>query len=382
VSPTLIRALDAANFQEPALLITIRNVTSTNVGDLATSTHDETKHYVVKLAREMQYISFSRPGDNEVLATVIDLSRESVRRTVYNWCRGKVARDGNLYTESGVPSDYYFGDYADVSFISGSTATTEVKVDREMFAKEPAGWKKWLVGQFFESKPFDECHFRRRLLLCGLVFAPLLLTLGMVVRVIALAYCLFVGMRDIDWRGMLPFEDTLPIPHHRKSFWLHDKHGRSRWWGFFLVNPMTLILTPLVGWIFVRYILSEHHGHSAERYRFIHWGFWQTVLYVDGAIVGLALAICLIVFAVISVAFVADFLSSKLGGSSERGRKRAKRRQKQQETERGRMFKELEAMTCTTGATKATLDALPSEKRTLVLRFNALKGAVCKPFAR
>lgn len=353
LSRELITMIRDRGFKQPYLMLTIRHVEATTRYDKPFTRRTDTAHVVVPLEQELAYIAFSRPGTNEVIATVVEPTSTNSIRRLDSWVKHPGGSfDDTIFDEDGAGR---YDDFAWIPHIDTHCVQT-VEVDKRMFAEPRSGWTKWLVDKFFDTSPKDECHFRRNFLL-SLLFAVVALTVGMAIRIIAMAAVLVAGIRQINWRGLDPFEfseDGWPVDTYEKrtSIWLHNREGKLASWPFLLFNPVTLVIGPAIIWLFVPGM-----------------AWWQAQLSLFAGLI--ALGILVVAFILIFAGIDAIFNKKPSKAQADTGDQKLKK-----------LLGELEAMTCSTAAVNPQLGALPKSKQTIALRFSDLKGRVCKPFVK
>jgi hypothetical protein len=368
VTPALIEACQQHNFKKPTLALAVRTRRSEYLpGDHSEEQWTQTATQFVRLDAEMTYVTFTQPGDYEIRATVVDIHDKSAAKTL-STC-------GDLFNQDGTSRL----DLVGVPTIEEAVAYESVVVPSEMFAKEPPAWLKRIVGVFYEKPARDQCQFRRRVLATFGFAIPLMLTLGMAFRILVGVVGLVLGLRKYRWKGLRPFQDTLPLGD--SSIWYTDEFGSADPVRFplWFLNPFTLTVLPTI--VFGIMHVRKHHGTSQATYQLNTMGWWHVVAWVDGSLVALVVAIAAIagIIALISTLVSAVTHSDSL---VKRRRNARLRRQQEEAAATRRIYTALSAMTCTTASSDVRVSALPSKKRTVRLRYNEAKAAVCKPFAR
>lgn len=345
--PALVERFKDMNYKHPALLLVVRAPQRSAWGEHMVLDYTETKRWLVSLDKFVAYISFSRPGENEVCVTVLDIRNEEdlehadklvkEASTVLN-------KAGELTERTGWLKHINVG------------KLLEVHIPQEMFAPPPPIAFRWLVKQYYESKAYDQCHFRRRLLLSALVWTPLALTIGLAIRLTALLAALALGLREIEWSGLNPFNmGNLPWPEYSmRSYFLHNRDGH-----LYPLWPLGLIANPLV--LFAFWLL----GRLAFK---LSW--WMTIAAEAGTIGALAL-LGLVVWLVL-------LLVRRQPSYDVQAARRRQEREKEAQANRAR----LAALDALAYDRPLTMEALPPKYHTVALRFNQLKARVCRPFAR
>jgi hypothetical protein len=251
-----------------SLLITVRALVSTGFEGFESTEQVETKRWLVRPKDRTAYISFSRPGRSQIYATLVEISNESDHKVV----REQQRAEHRVLNERGQLID---GRVRHINI----GALLEVEVLPEMFAPPPPAFLQRIAMLFSESRPYDQCHFRRRLIVNFFIVIPLLLTLGIAFRLVILAGALALGLRGIIWRGMLPFNlDDIPWSQGGRSVYLYNRQGyrRRQWWLGYLLNPTAILIAA--------YLFG----------RVLRLTWWLALVYGAGSI-GLAVGIIVLV---------------------------------------------------------------------------------------
>jgi hypothetical protein len=392
VTPGLTQLIEQHEVAKPYLMIVVRPFTQAgggidDGGERAYSR--ETHRYFVPLTQELQYVAFSRPGLNSVFATVVWNSDGKgalhLRRAFppgsgsYNTLTFDGAGELRRLRHFDRTSNRV--DYTGQLLHEVSDELT-VSVPEEMFAKEPPQWAKDYIGKFADDQAFDQCHFRRRFLL-GLAFMPIYFVAAYMVRFAFLALCLLFGMPGMQLRGFVhPLQWGIKdvVDSTGDPVWWFHKDGRTRnplVWPF---NPVTILLVTLV----ILGVSSFHVTRNEQVVHWLGWSWWEclglSVLIHLGVV-----AVGLVGFLLIGLISLLPFerLNKRLNESSKRRsrtkqeRSAAELKEAQEATKRA-----LEQMICSAASSSVSVSALPQEKRTIRLRFQATKQKVCKPFAR
>jgi hypothetical protein len=103
---------------------------------------------------------------------------------------------------------------------------------------------------------------------------------------------------------------------------------------------------------------------------------------VSGSLFQTIITIMIAVFVV--VVLVVGLLASSAIANAKASRAEKKEQEKKEREERQKLAlrKDLEQLACSSASHKVSVSALPKERRSVALRFQALKSQVCKPFAR
>lgn len=412
LSDGLIRMIKERNFKKPYVLLIVRSITPTVSADYSIDEYRDTLIRAVPLTAEMSYISFSRPGRNEICAVVVDLA-DKASATVIARLQATAGsryyyRDDDFVNPSGMSADYTMLHHDGTSkrdAFDGSVewievnAAVEVVVPKEMFAPPPPAWLKKLVKAYFRTGEFDQCHFRRRAIVSGLASA-IWMPIAFVVKVLAILVALFLGLRKIPYKTILrPLElnPVTPITDAMKSVWYYKKpdeynNADKRSLLVCIYSLPVLALLPLVVYAAAKLLVLI--DGAEKNFPFLKLSLGEAYLYTIAWIVVVPAVVA------ISIGITAGWgwLLSKSGilkswsksslNLAHRKRERAEREaaaQRQAEEDRAAaLLRELQAMTCNlaTNPGEVSLAALPREKQTIRLRLSELKTQVCRPFAK
>lgn len=427
ISRETAEMIEAEGILDPQLLIVIEQ------------NGQELERYVVPLEDQMRYIQFRRPGTNVIHATVMwqpDDEEPSVKEIVTGRTDSGLYRAQMLsmkrpetealeakaqslrrkqrdvdaedaeYVVLQTEIDQIEAEVAEKRFSESPEVSVradfdtikridaefqlDVVVPEEMFAKEPPRWMKWLGTRYstWQSAARDQCDLRRRAIITGFtlpfVWAWLaikntvmfLAVAGVVllVEIINLgqiAALLLLGARNINYKPLNPFDEEVndfvkDIGKDLKpSFWWTKKVKSDD--GFYeykyeLRHPVLLVVNPPV----VLALAAIAFG----LYLLLSTALFHLIV---GIIGGLFLSIVLIVGVLASEAAANNRATRALRREQE-----AKERKERREA---LLRKDLEQLACSSASRDVSISALPKERRTVALRFQALKVKVCKPFA-
>lgn len=322
----------------------------------------EVDQRVVPLGQAMEYIEFYSPGNHRIFGCLVWNSgcyrkekdaRENLVSDLRNY--------RHLYTHL-VNSGGSFKKpvYSHPDLDHGSV---DVIVPDGYFAKEPTAWEKWWVNLWYESKPVNQCHFRRRRLLAYSIQPPVILTWILLKTLIMsgeILLLLLCGIRGIKFDALLrPFRygiDWDCVPHNKTSVFLTDSSGKDR-------HPILFFFIPMVQLVILVFL------------GLVKWGLSWLGLSIGSTLLWL-LAINVIVILGI---FVVNMLGGldKLFPEETKEQKAARRK-----LELERLYAEYQDMICSGLALQPSVSSLPSKRRTVYLRFQEFKSKVCLPFAR
>ncbi len=399
VQSDLIKELKQKGYVDPHLLLVVRYSESRSVSDGITYvTWHDTARYLVRLTNEMQYVSFKRPGANQVTAAIVDVSKGAPRTKLEMGFYAAVLDKSNGRYEY----DITHGDGSFRSEIRGApvldvTSTLDVEVPREMFAPEPSEWIKTIVGRFFTSRPYDQCHFRRRTI-ASLIWLPFFVVLGTIFKALSLIAALVWGLRKpavghlfkpLHGRCLGVWEDS-----DKTSIWFHKKEHQydrvqTQDFPWFLLNPFTFTVPPALLYAIFQINVTRGKGELEHVENVANWGWWKTFFVVNGVLIGAFAAIVIVGFLLIVGIRLINRIQNDPEASKHRQEKATdKKREKEairvrrNATRQEVILRELESMVCgSTPTSEADLHALRKDKQTVSLRFSDLKSRVCRPFA-
>jgi hypothetical protein len=364
----------------------------------------ETSRYLVPLAAEMAYISFSTHGSNSVTACIVKgeegMSNHDLKRLflaqepngdfskkIFGWENSELAtghheRKTRLFKYEA----WILQDVVD---------DLTLEVPAQMFAKERAQWIQDYTSKFYSHDPFNQCKMRWRVG-WGMVYLVPYLLIAFFARVIELVVAGYLGLRGIQLKGFWhPFKYRIidVVSGCERSIWTHDKEGDIRPLWRLPLNPVTPVILALV--IFGLGSIKTPHENAPDA-RWLGWG-WQKALAVSvgvhvaiSAVVLLAMLITVIALAVVSFT-TGNKVTNNVGSTvkrfwtstnATRKHNRDVRTERQRKADAAALKQALLDMTCTNEAAKVSIDALPEGKRTVRLWAQNNKRKVCKPYAR
>lgn len=428
ISRKTAEMIEAEGILDPQLLIVIEQ------------NGQELERYVVPLEDQMRYIQFRRPGMNTIHATILwqpddeeasvktilekrhdngqymadtlDVQRpqvkaleakcQSLRREQLDLDEStetyatlsaqidQVEAEVKAAQASETPEVNIRALFDSIKRIGGEFQL-DVMVPEEMFAKEPPRWMKWLGTKYayWNNAARDQCDLRRRALFTlftlpfywawraikavgitiFVVFAYTVMEVFMIAQ--AVPYLVF-GARNINFHAMRqPIDEygraRLNIGENLKpSFWWTKKVEDSEGLGGYkyeLRHPVLLVLNPPV--------LLTLAAIAFGLYQLLSQSLFQIILTV---MIAVFLAVVLIVGVLAT-----EKAASKREARALKREQEAKERKERQQAE---LRKDLEQLACSNASREVSVSALPRERRTVALRFQALKSQVCKPFAR
>lgn len=389
-----LKKLKKCGVNKPHVLIVVKN-----------SSHEYRQ--LVPIGQVMAYVQFHRPGENTIHAAVVWHEKDNVRQLksffLEKYRSGTYENEVLRYDEElGFREDWYSLEQECNYHRLDGTASIAVIVPGEFFSKEPSRIERWWVNLFFEHRPIDQCHFRRRRMLAYSVQPFAVLAWAIVItiaRFIGALVLSIAGMRGTDWSPVIhPFRyPTGDIKKQVKKgnsvFW-RNKGGTKHPWYVLILTPPVYVIT--VTLLILGGLLAQFFSLASM----MPWWYYA----VAGVILPLAIitvaaviyAILTLVWAVLT-ALIFKPITNWFASNSDAweqmkqkrrqlARERKKRKQRAAEEklliERAAIHKELEEFLACNGELQPSINALPIAKRTVYLRFLDLKAQICKPYAQ
>lgn len=342
----------------------------------------EESRYCRPLTSQMAYIEFRNPGKHLILAGI--MNRDYNKKSFLSVCRHY--NGYNIYNDhilNGNNKDLEFcRDYTktfdDCGNFTSMQASLTVSIDEKLFAPKPADYD--LVCQFFDTKPIDQCHHRKRRFLAYF----LLLTVAPLTYLWRLAWflpwLLLTGLYTRNWRWFLhPVKENWrgeDVPMFFAYTNYRDKDGKPQKkpaWRIMTHWRMMLFIWPTL--LLILYaILELLSGILLFLLNFLV--NYQTAFSFIGTLTLTIMSIILIVAMTYVMAW------SKITKHYRRWRIDRQETQKQLRRQaRKQLTQELRQLGCDLTPKEVSLTALPKDKQTIYLRFSALKARVCRPFA-
>lgn len=310
------------------------------------------------LDQEMTYLSFQRPGDNRVLATIVRGSIGYLRNQY-------LSRDRNFYRMPVL-------DYSGSDFLPHvepvSLVRMVVNIPEGVFAPEPSAWMKWWVNLFYEDEPRDECGFGKRQLFAFTIQpAQVAIIVGfsfLATSLAVLGYFLAGRVKGFAFRQCFGFLRD-PIFGWRSIFSMLDDTEYA--------------FTPVVSFKGRKIRLLACVPFTPIYPVFIAALYFHTWIGLQ-TLGTLPMVVAAGVFIPVAVLGILDLMYYFLGNKAYD--ETMEQRRKQREEKESRLLEEkLNALVCQ-GDNTPSISSLPPKKRTWHLRFLALKAIVCRPYAR
>jgi len=310
---------------------------------------------VVPLDQAMEFIEFRSAGEYRIFGFVIWVQSD-MRPS-------KKLNDLREYIEK------YCSSYRSIEFIHErleqnsitsrdiEMGSADIVVPEGYFAKEPSRFEKWWVNLWYESKPKNQCQFRKRRMLAYSIqpfvvifyatFKSLLL-FGQILLFI------LIGARKIKYSAFLhPFTYELlewEVKDEKWTSWFFtDSSGKERNPVYFFFVPMVQLILSVISLIFAKRV-----GGS-----FLWW--------LAGLNAVIALLIVVILFDLMKRFFPEE--------TEEEVRAR-----RQRELEKA--YAEYQDMICVGVPLRADIAALPVRRKTFYLKFRNFQRRVCLPFSK
>ena len=377
ITEELVQTIADLHYTNPHVILIVASRHKETYGKKSTIAYKATKVYAIDLrATPKAYVQFSRPGDNVIIAAVVDLNKEYRLRDVSEWSRQPSRMYFTVNEKKQILEYLDSFDEPIASFIQ------RVNIPKEFFAKPPRKFTKGLVTQFFPAYAVDQCHFKKRVGISVLLSIPVQIY-GVFARLVTLLYGLFMlerGMRVKSFFALNPHDFARGF---ESSFWLEDKNGKSRvsFWKYLsppalVVYAFLLALAVLVLSIIPTVVLLVKYDDPFGE--FFTWGeFLITALIGDG-IAAVIIGLIWLVASYDGREFIADaywWIATRLRNKSLHGEARSEKAKLSAE-------QQLIAQLTQRAQASATITTPEDVKdNTIKLAFYNLKMKVCKPFA-
>lgn len=370
LTPELMQHLAAGRIHNPFMLIVVmkdgidvgRQIVPLDQGGTRLEFYEPGTHFIHTLIvkTSSRFETTSKSASREILDALLNVERN---KFIYN---GKLS--AGLVTQATASGYNHVADLVSTKF-----KERKVVIDSEFFAPDPPAWLAWWVNLWFEGKQKNECHLRRRMIPAFSIQPPAVALWILMRGIVGVIYAIILAL--IGWKHI-----TLkPIIH---PFNLNLSHINSRWDSLSLANHrgywttrwdvpiVRIILTPLT-WVIV----------VAPLYLFtcVFPSFGIQLLMWTGIILGIM---------ILCVAVV--FITARVLGSKSFDKIREQRRRFREEKEVAKL--ELESLhikqkyvhlVCGAGGpSDGHLSSLPKPLQTFHVRFLALTGRVCRPYAK
>lgn len=213
----------------------------------------ETSRQIAPLEQLMDYVQFLKPGKNTIVATIVWGDSEKPHDL---WKKYLCKENGKYWTKLIYP----YTQNRMAIFILPSDSLEEAEIDvevpKELFAKEYPKWLQKWVNLWYETKPKDQCHFRRRMI-PAFTIQPLMVLLWLVSKtllgsVIALAL-LLSGIRKVGFKAIIhpwkrDFEDVWVFTEDSifSRKWKDEKGGEHQIWFLLPLAPIFYVALFLI----------------------------------------------------------------------------------------------------------------------------------------
>jgi hypothetical protein len=332
----------------------------------------EERRYCRPLTDQMAYVEFRNPGEHLILAGVMYNGYNKKRfLNIDQRCNGYNVYSHNLIYKENENWRLANSCLQDLGQ-SDMRASLSVNIDEKLFAPKPVDYD--LVGRFFDTAPIDECHHRKRRFLAYFM----LLTVAPLVYLFRLAwflpFLLLTGLYARNWRWFLhPFRETWSNEEYLFAYAEYrDKDGKlqqkptwrqlTHWRMIFFIWPTLLCV--LCAILELLLLLLKFLA-----------GYWALFSFIGTIAMALA-AILLIV----AMTYVMTWSRIKKRYRQWRTDRQEAQKQLRRQA-RKQIVRELRQLGCDLAPKEVSLKALPRQKQTVYLRFNALKAQICRPFA-
>lgn len=324
----------------------------------------------------MAYVSFRMPGKNRIFAYISQIKPINIMERYQNKFSTNVVSDGEYATFilGGTFTDQVKESYVDennclhtkwiekeiVIPTQPHADPVDVDVPAEYFAKEPPQWEKDWVLWLLKDKGIDQCAFRKRRFFAYLPFLqPLIFVLSLSIKLVFTLISLLFGLRGFSLKYLL----------HPLTYDLSDMHSSQHSHGicdggsiFVRPEPERFSHELKTGREIVEYLIVRFWSLPFMPAIFVPLSliiYYHKFAILLGGLGALFTLIFIIILGVTgALAALVNLIADKfvavtnIGGTNE-----------------------IEDLICTGDPTRKP------KKRSLKLRYMALKSQVCKPFA-
>lgn len=339
----------------------------------------EVNRHLVPLDQMMEYVEFQRPGKHTIFGTIVwgypGQSKKNLRKNF-------LGRDGCKVIDEFELEGEFLKDRLPVG-CHAEFVELDVIVPAEFFAKEPPAWEKRWVNLWFETRPRDQCQFRKRRFVAYTIQPPAVLFWLMIkflIEFFTATGLLLAGMRNVDLDPLIhlwkkDIDDVwvnVRVDVRRGkcgSVFVYNKNGRKR--------PMIVWAFMPAVWVSVFGVLLYLRFTSSFD---MSWLALMTTTVVLPLILLGALTIFVSLLDAVrygTSSLVDRFIKTE---SDEKKTRREAEKLRQLKITLEKQYTQLQAITCD-GPVTVNLKALPKERQTVYLRFKDLKAKVCRPLA-
>ncbi|MFA6594340.1 MAG: hypothetical protein WCT16_03735 [Candidatus Buchananbacteria bacterium] len=369
LSPEQIERLKAEE-KEAKILITVLHIKQRGIKDYY---YEEESRKVLPITEGSTFISFRNPGRHIICAGIIDVvsySPESYlkiqrRYAGFNDYNYPIINTTTAFMGKGTAEG--IGMYDHRLLTPEDFALLEVDVDEKSFAPEPRDYR--LVNYWFDTKPIDQCHHRKRRFLAYFLTITLL-PIMQILKVWAFAIGnVFVGVTLINWRSIfkpLTYGAFCDI-YYSKILNYIGKNGEiktKKWWKV-LLNWRFIIgyacLLPFIATLIAT-----------------NWLLLFATLCCLGFVSGSAAVIGRLIDKYQSKPRF-DRIQRKIEKRIKKEKLLEQKQNEEEELRKQKQARELERMACSLLPEEISYATLP--KKPVRLRFQHLKSKVCRPFA-
>jgi hypothetical protein len=259
----------------------------------------------------------------------------------------------------------------------------KVNIDQEFFAPAPPAWLSWWVNLWFESKQKNECHFRRRMITAFTIQPPMILLWILLRAVCGVVFALTLALIGWRWISLVPIlrPFALDLKNINANWASHSIGMAEGYWTIGRKSGEQFKKFPVLLRILLMPILWVSVGLISY---FLVYRFHEVGIVIAMTICFVVLAVILTGVAAFIVRMVKDWLENtayeryQLQNAREAEQILLKKQRSQDKIKR----KFVELVCGVGGPSDGYLTSLPPRHQTILVRFLALKGRVCRPYAK
>jgi len=353
----------------------------------------EVERKLVPLKQGGVRLEFYEPGSFTLYTAIVkaDQKHDSIGQSVAGLALEPLVSSNRKIFEDGLPcmknirGEYcdYYRDEDRVRPLVENFEKYTVNIDPSFFAPDPPKWLQWWVNLWFEGKEKNECHLRRRLIPAFTIQPPMVLLWILLRAVCGVVYTLMLALIGWRWISLVPIFRPFALDlKDINANWSECSLGMSG--GYWTIGRksgkefekyptlLRVLFTPFV-WVgvgLIAYFLVFRYPEAGI-----------VTAKVLAVVVGVVLMTFPLIFFAMYLKEMCDVTASKREEVEEV--RKATEVQVKIERSREKIKREFVELTCGAGGpSDGHLSSLPPRHQTFYTRFEALKGRVCRPYAK
>ena len=314
---------------------------------------------IVDLKDYVSYVEFRSSGPNKIFAFLIENKKGAMSNNFLlkkdngKYYRPMIDSNGQAYITIDILNRF---DISNDNFEKLIAIPLDVVVPAGVFAKPPAKWEKTWVSWLNTNKSIDQCEWRRKRLF-AYTLQPVIFLLNFLLRFVMYFTAFMIGMEGVKYLSFLnPLNEYLTSASGN----LFDGHWLTK-----PINNDTLktFIKSLLFNIFVVIFTTP----LTFALLVLLWKFH--VIYTAFYIIKIAAVVIFILLCFIGCVILTSFLYDKY---QERKRKMPAWYLDQENSD---------LLICSPNKRITSINDLPSNKKTIMLRFQDIKSKICRPYS-